>query len=108
AVLWGGLCGLLPDLDMLANLADPWNGIVHHRAESHSLLVLPWVALALGPLAFKTIGKGRGTAWQWIHLSLWALLTHPLLDLCTSYGTQLLAPVSRERYALDAVSIIDP
>ena len=36
-----------------------------------------------------------------------AALSHPLLDWCTSYGTQLLAPISEKRFALDAVSIID-
>jgi inner membrane protein len=36
------------------------------------------------------------------------LFTHPLLDVFTSYGTQLLAPFSRQRFALDAVGIIDP
>lgn len=43
----------------------------------------------------------------WIFLSFWVLLTHPLLDLFTSYGTQLLAPFSSHRFALNAVPIID-
>jgi inner membrane protein len=36
------------------------------------------------------------------------LITHPLLDVFTSYGTQLLAPLSNRRFALDGLSIIDP
>jgi len=44
----------------------------------------------------------------WIGLFVLALLTHPLIDVFTSYGTQLLAPFSSRRYALDAVGIIDP
>jgi inner membrane protein len=36
-----------------------------------------------------------------------AALTHPLLDWCTTYGTQLLAPFTSRRFALDAVSVID-
>jgi len=36
-----------------------------------------------------------------------ALFTHPLIDLFTCYGTQLFAPFSRQRFALDAVGIID-
>lgn len=39
---------------------------------------------------------------------LLAAVTHPLLDWCTSYGTELLSPFSRERFALDAIPIIDP
>jgi inner membrane protein len=37
-----------------------------------------------------------------------ALVTHPLLDWFTTYGTQLLAPFSTRRFALDGVAIIDP
>jgi hypothetical protein len=37
-----------------------------------------------------------------------AIFTHPLLDLFTTYGTQLLSPLSNHRFALDAVAIIDP
>ncbi len=35
------------------------------------------------------------------------LITHPLLDLFTGYGTQLLAPFSDHRYAINAISVID-
>ncbi len=45
---------------------------------------------------------------SWIGLFVLALLTHPLLDLFTSYGTQLLTPFSRHRFALQGVPIIDP
>ena len=31
-----------------------------------------------------------------------------MLDWCTTFGTQLLAPVSRARFALDAIPIVDP
>jgi len=36
-----------------------------------------------------------------------AVLTHPLLDWCTTYGTQLFAPLTDRRYAIDAVPILD-
>ena len=36
-----------------------------------------------------------------------ALLSHPLLDLCTTYGTALLLPFSRDRFALDAIAVVD-
>lgn len=35
-------------------------------------------------------------------------VTHAALDWCTTYGTLLLYPVSRHRFALDAVAIVDP
>jgi inner membrane protein len=37
-----------------------------------------------------------------------ALLSHPLLDLLTPYGTQLMLPFSNARFAVNAMPIIDP
>ena len=38
---------------------------------------------------------------------LLAVLTHPLLDWCTPYGTELFAPITDHRYAFNCVPIID-
>ena len=35
-------------------------------------------------------------------------MTHPLLDLFTTYGTQLLAPLSNHRFAIDGIGVLDP
>jgi len=51
---------------------------------------------------------GPGFFLPWTGLFFLALFTHPLLDLFTSYGTQLLWPLSRHRFALQGVAIIDP
>ena len=45
---------------------------------------------------------------SWILLAILVLFTHPIIDVFTSYGTQLLAPFSRHRFAIDALPIIDP
>jgi len=39
--------------------------------------------------------------------TLVAAATHGLLDYCTTYGTQLLSPLSNTRFALDAIPVID-
>jgi inner membrane protein len=41
-------------------------------------------------------------------LGLVVLASHLILDLATSYGTQLLSPFSRRRLSLDWIFIIDP
>lgn len=114
AVLWGGFCGLAPDLDILVSGGDRWTSLVTHRGPSHSLIVLPVVSLLFGWLAKRYVDRGGGEAppptryWAWTGLSFFGLMTHPLLDTFTAYGTQLLSPVSRARFAVDGVSIIDP
>lgn len=107
SVAFGALCGVAPDLDFVLTIGDHWNELVHHRGISHSLLALTLAAPVLGALGRLWPGQRRGRTLDWIHLAFWALITHPLLDACTSYGTQLLAPLSSERFAIDAVSIVD-
>lgn len=38
---------------------------------------------------------------------LLAFASHPLLDACTTYGTELLAPITRHSFAWDCVPIVD-
>lgn len=106
ALFFGAACGTFPDLDVFSATIDPWLDLVAHRGPTHSLLVLPFVALAFGVVGAR-IGK-KGDWKTWAHLAFWALVTHPLLDVFTSFGTQLLSPLSFERFALDAISIVDP
>ena len=51
-------------------------------------------------------GRRQLSALIWVVLL--GLFTHPLLDLMTPYGTQLLAPFSDHRFAFNAMAIIDP
>lgn len=44
--------------------------------------------------------------WQW--LFFWSLVTHPILDSFTVYGTQLFAPFSDYRVAFNNISVADP
>ncbi|HRW76511.1 MAG: metal-dependent hydrolase [Lewinellaceae bacterium] len=45
---------------------------------------------------------------DWVKLFFWAILTHPLLDAFTAYGTQLFVPFSDYRVAFNVVAIVDP
>lgn len=107
ASAFGVFCGLFPDFDIVLGGGDPWRGLVTHRGSSHSLLVLPLLAVPIGWLGWRVLGR-RGSPKTWIHLAFWGLITHPLLDAFTTYGTQLLAPISRARFAWDGVAILDP
>ncbi len=106
AILVGALCGIAPDLDVLAAIGGEWASLVHHRGLTHALIFAPLVALPLGKLIHKLTKQGDWK--QWAHLAFWALWTHPLLDVFTTYGTQLAIPFSDRRFAIDGVSIIDP
>ena len=107
ALIVGGLCGLFPDLDMIVQVTGDWNTMVYHRTFTHSL---PMLALFVPLLAWGAYRfyKRKEKYLHWLHLAFWATLSHPILDLFTSYGTQLFYPFSSQKYALDAIPVIDP
>ena len=108
APVWGGLCGLLPDLDVLWPFADPVSAFTWHRGYTHSfaLLVLatPVVAWAATRIHPATVRFRRG----WLLLAFLALVTHPLLDCFTVYGTQVFLPFSDVPVGWSTIFIIDP
>ncbi len=177
AMLWGGIAGTLPDLDVLSGLVtDPMSALAYHRAFTHSLPFAIFAAPIIGitvhrmyggriaprlsgpvvyPLAtlclyflllvgsllmpvevygvpliaavitlffaalcllvglIRYLRRHRSpptnTGWkQWTLLFFLAIVTHPLLDCFTSYGTQFFEPFSRLRIAWNTVSVVDP
>lgn len=108
ALLYGAALGTLPDLDVLWRFADPVAAFTYHRSASHSLLLLPWLALALWWLARRLDRIVAATPWRWLAAFELALLSHPLLDACTVYGTQLWWPLDPTPIGLGSIFIIDP
>lgn len=107
AALWGAVAGTLPDLDVLIDHGDPISNMVLHRAESHSPF---WLTLFSLPFAAAVARlQGEWALWRRWWLAMWlALVTHPLLDGMTVYGTQLGLPFTDQPYGLGSVFIIDP
>ena len=104
ALAWGAVFGMAPDIDIVAWPADPFAEWKWHRGPTHGLAI----ALVAGGLFGWLLGRrSPGGSKAWIPLATAALLSHPLLDLCTTYGTQLLAPLSDRRFALDWIAIVD-
>ena len=107
SALWGGVAGLLPDLDVLLDHGDPILNMIRHRAESHALLLLTLFAFPMAWVVSRLHRQPRLYGRWWWALML-ALVTHPLLDLMTIYGTQVFQPFSDEAYGLGSMFIIDP
>jgi inner membrane protein len=107
AALWGAVCGTLPDLDALIDHGDALSNMVLHRADSHAILWLSLLAAPLGTALAWLLGE-RQHLRRWVFATWLALVTHPLLDWMTVYGTQLLRPFSTEPLGLGSIFIIDP
>jgi inner membrane protein len=107
AATWGAVAGTLPDLDVVIDHGDALLNMVLHRAESHALLYLTLLAPLLAWVVSRIHREGRLFSRWW--LAFWlVLITHPLLDAMTVYGTQLLLPFTNHPYGVGSMFIIDP
>ena len=107
AALWGAVAGTLPDLDAFIDHGDAVRNMTYHRAESHALF---WQTLASPVIAWvaSRVHGQRDQFRRW-WLAIWlALVTHPLLDTMTVYGTQLLLPFTDRPFGVGSIFIIDP
>lgn len=108
ALLYGAMLGTLPDLDVVIDYGDAVADMTYHRGFSHSLFVLTGLALLLTWLT-RRFRHNPGYSAQRLFITLWlVLITHPLLDSFTSYGTQLLWPLTPIPTAWSSIFIIDP
>jgi inner membrane protein len=107
AALWGAVAGTLPDLDAFIDHGDAIQNMTRHRAESHALFVLSLFAPVMAWIVSRI--HGEATLFKRWWLALWlVLITHPLLDAMTVYGTQLLQPFSDYPFGVGSMFIIDP
>jgi inner membrane protein len=107
AALWGAVCGTLPDLDALIDHGDAVRNMVLHRAETHAPFYLLLAAPLLAALIALFHGDVRHYRRWWLAVTL-VLVTHPLLDVMTIYGTQLGLPFTNYPYGVGSIFIIDP
>lgn len=118
AIVAGAALAAVPDFDVVAGWAGgtfaTWE---HHRGLTHSILFGPIVGPFFGWLLWRLDARWYDRRWRepppealrsWMFLAVLVLFTHPLIDLFTSYGTQLLWPFSTARFAINALPIIDP
>src|ERR1700756_5380614 len=112
-VTWSLMLGaIFPDSDVVREFFSHNDLLIltWHRSITHSLVCLPFFALALAALT-RWFARWR----KWDAPSFAALtgiyaigiLSHILLDLVTSFGTMIWSPVKWSRPAWDLIFIID-
>lgn len=108
ALFYGAIAGTIPDLDVfIGSLTDTITAIEWHRGFSHSLFFCILMAPILGWLVNRMEQKAA-LGWKpWTKLFFFGLFTHSLLDVFTTWGTQLFWPFDF-RLALNAIFVIDP
>ncbi len=72
------------------------------------IMVFPVVIFLIRQLRKRPQAAPPITWKSWSWLFFWSIVTHPLLDTCTTYGTQLFQPFHDYRAAIDNISVVDP
>jgi len=108
AILWGAIAGTLPDLDVFVRIfVDELRAAELHRCFSHSFLFSFIFSPILGWIASR-LHKKEGVDWKaWTTLMFGSIVTHPLLDAHTNWGTQLFWPLDY-KVAYKNIFIVDP
>lgn len=108
ALIWGGVLGTLPDLDVFIPLGSPVDDFVSHRGFSHSLFLLALLSPLIARLITTIHQDTKHLYIKWVFLSFVVLEGSVLLDLLTIYGTQIFWPFDTTPHAVPSLFIIDP
>lgn len=106
---FAGFAGaMLPDADVLIrSSSDPLLTLEYHRQFTHSLFVAP-IGAAIAAVVVWFVVRQRASLKSLYWPALAGYVSAALLDACTSYGTQLLWPMSERRFAASIVAVVDP
>jgi inner membrane protein len=108
ALVTGAALGTLPDLDVFVDYGGAVENFTFHRGFTHSLFVLAPFSIVLWLALKRWWAPVRAAPLPWLAAISLALLTHPLLDAHTAYGTQLFWPISVPPTSWATLFIIDP
>jgi len=107
ASFWGAIAGTIPDLDVFFNnFYPPLEAALVHRGFSHSIVF----AVLFSPIfawLIHILYRKKYLYKTWLYLFFLGIITHPILDIFTNYGTSLLWPYPA-RLSLDSIFVIDP
>ena len=108
AILWGSICGTIPDLDVFIPFGNAVADFTYHRSVSHSLFVLALLTPLIVWLILKLHPDTRAHRRGWGVLVYLVFATHVLLDSFTVYGTQIFWPFVTTPVGWSTIFIIDP
>ena len=108
AVVIGAVLGTLPDLDVFIDYGDAVANYTQHRGFTHSLFMLTGLGTLLALIADRFAPARDIALRHWWAFFVLCLVTHPLLDALTTYGTQLWWPLDVRPSAWPIIFIIDP
>jgi inner membrane protein len=97
----------IPDIDVVSWAGGPLNYLAYHRHLTHSLLLMPVMALAAVGIV-RLAGRAPVRWTGAFFAALIAVASHLALDWTNVYGIRLLLPFSSQWLRADITSVVDP
>ncbi len=109
SIVYGTVLGTLPDLDIWIGhfFSDRLAAVELHRGFSHSVLFFALLSALIALILAKREQKYSVSYQEAFWASFLILLTHAVLDVFTTWGTQLFWPLPN-KIALKSIFVIDP
>ncbi len=106
AMFYGGVAGTIPDLDVyFGSFLDTVTAFEIHRGFTHSIFFAIVFGCIFGWLI--SLYEKKASVKEWMLLMCLGFFTHSVLDVHTTWGTQLFWPFE-VRLALKNIFVIDP
>lgn len=106
AMLYGAVAGTIPDLDVFAShFTDEVSALQIHRGFTHSIVFSVFFGGIFAWIVTKYEKLKEFKPWFWLFFL--CFVTHSLLDVHTTWGTQLFWPFNI-RLAFKSIFVIDP
>jgi len=106
-VVTAAIAAAFPDIDYLFFWIHPLKFLVDwHRAETHSIVMLPIWAMIIGYL-LSLIFKDKENWAKYSVIAAIGLASHIATDIITVYGTQIFSPLSDYAVSLGTTFVVD-
>ncbi len=104
ALIFGGLCAILPSLDhLIALLYNEPDSLFINGGVSHSIVFCVLVAPVVGWLLHKFVTSELSII-QWSKLAFFTMMSHCAIDVLKIRGYGLLEPFVHKRFALSIIA----
>jgi inner membrane protein len=108
SLLIGAVAGTIPDFDVfLKPFYHEVEFLTVHRGFSPSILLAVILSLFCGEIFYRWYKKKQSRR-SWLTAFFLAFMTHSLLDVCTTYGTQLFSPFSNHLFSTNNIHVFEP
>ncbi len=98
------VASVLPDIDLVFIMLGRLSYFKHHRKLTHSVFGIPLLAFGLAFVFSRLSSLGF---WEAYLISILGMSVHIFFDLTNHFGTEVLYPLKKRRYAWEFTNVVE-